>query len=164
MKASDDATTYTPDNMFATYGHWLVVVDSTTGEATVNTYAFSGAPTSGLAFDVDPASTEASLRASTAEYSGSAAGRSVHKTLNSDGKVTDIQSGRFMADVMLTAKFGANPTLGGTVDKFRGVDNANAVDPAWTVKLMDTGIDVRRHVDRRQRRDDGHRSERRVVG
>ena len=124
-----DATTYSADVMYARYGHWLVV-DTGSGDVTVNTFATTasdGTNTSNLSLGAGADDT--------ATYNGSAAGRSVHRTTNADGVMTDIQSGRFTADVTLTAKFGDDPKLGGTVVNFRGVDNANAVDSAWTVTL-----------------------------
>ena len=136
------ATDYTVE-LYVNYGHWLVVDDGSTtaadaGQANIVTYAaLSGAsPGTGLWDAASPAATDAGLRASSAEYSGTAVGRSVHKTLDGDGDITDIQSGRFMANVLLTATFaGAGSTLGGMIDGFQGVDNAYAVDPDWEVTL-----------------------------
>ena len=137
-KASDDAdANYVEDNMFATFGHWLTVGSE---GARVHTYAYSGGNTTGLAFNVDQASKNPDLKSDTATYSGNAAGRSVHKTFDPNGKMTDIQSGRFTANVMLTAKFGLNPMLGGTIDGFEGTDNPMAVDPSWEVTLKDTAV------------------------
>ena len=133
------ATDYTSDPMYVTYGHWLVV--STAGEVTVNTFARYGAD-GATPGDVGSWSEAAPGMPSSeqATYSGKAAGRSVHKTLDADGGITDIQSGRFMANVMLTAKFGTSPMLGGTIDSFTSPDNPDAVDPSWTVKLMDAAV------------------------
>ncbi len=125
---------------YAQYGHWLVV-DSTNGQATINTFALLVDPGSiaggdGVWAAADPAATDAGLKASSAKYSGNAVGRSVHKTLDGDGEITDIQSGRFMADVELTATFaGSGSTLGGMIDNFRGTDNPDAVDSTWEVTL-----------------------------
>ena len=146
MKGTDDETTtevdesklYVRDTMIATYGHWLTVSGA---DATVHTYAYSSANTQSLFFDVDQASKNSDLKSDTATYSGNAAGRSVHKTFDPNGKMTDIQSGRFTANVMLTAKFGDNPMLGGTVSGFMSPDNPDAVDSNWTVELKDTGVD-----------------------
>ena len=54
--------------------------------------------------------------------------------------VTDIQSGRFEAEVELKAKFAATPMLGGTIDTFRAAQGSNpgAVDSSWTVTLTET--------------------------
>ena len=131
------ATDYTAE-LYVNYGHWLVVDDGSTtaaneGQVTVFTYAaLSGTSDNGAWAAADPTSTTAGLRASSAIYEGMAAGRSVHKTLDSQGAVTDIQSGRFTADVMLTATFAAaGSTLGGMIDNFQG----DAVDPSWEVTL-----------------------------
>ncbi len=129
------ATTYSVETMYATYGHWLVV-NAANGQATVNTYAMSAVSDTGSWNAPETGSTDAGMRESSATYSGMAAGRSVHKTLNSDGGIEGIQSGRFTADVTLTATFaGAGSTLGGTIDNFQGTDNPDAVDSSWTVKL-----------------------------
>ena len=117
---------------------WCVAAN---GEVTVNTYALRVAldtvggtvsTETGSWVAAAPASTDAGMRASSAIYEGMAVGRSVHKTLDSQGAITEIQSGRFTADVMLTATFaGANSTLGGMIDNFQG----DAVDPSWEVTL-----------------------------
>ena len=53
--------------------------------------------------------------------------------------MTDIESGNFVADVVLTAKFAATPMLGGTIDNFRAAQGSNsgAVDTSWTVTLTE---------------------------
>ena len=139
----DESATYAVDDAFVTYGHWLVVstADGTEGEVTVNTFARYGeagtTPTNIGDWNETAAGTPSSQQAT---YSGKAAGRSVHKTLDKNGGITEIQSGRFMADVMLTAKFGGTPMLGGTIDNFMSPDNIYAVDSSWTVKLMDAAV------------------------
>ena len=138
-----DATDYTVE-LYVNYGHWLVVDDGSTtaanaGQVNVLTYA----ALSDTTFTGDgswaagvPDSTTPGLRESSAIYRGMAAGRSVHKTVDSDNMVTDIQSGRFTASVMLTATFAAaESTLGGKVYGFVGTDNPDAVDGNWEVKL-----------------------------
>ena len=135
---------YSPETLYATYGHWLVTEDhdgdaATPDVARVNTFAMvDGSPDRGSWAAADPSSTDAGLRAVSATYNGMAAGRSVHKTLDSNGAITDIQSGRFTASVMLTAEFGTSPMLGGTVSNFTSPDNSSAVDSSWTVELMKT--------------------------
>ena len=149
MKPADDPETagvdesrmYRRDTMYAIWGHWLTVADN--GEATVTTFARAGtsdgAPADPGNWDAaDPV--DANLSGTMATYSGTAAGRSVHRTTDTDGMVTDIQSGNFMADVMLTAKFADTPMLGGTIDNFRAAEGSNpgAVDSSWTVTLTET--------------------------
>ena len=132
--------------MFATYGHWLVVADDDatntadvdeTGQVYVLTYAFSGvaATTNDGWLEKDPG-TPASEQA---VYEGMAAGRSVHRVSDTDVNITETHSGRFTANVALTAKFGVSPKLGGTVSGFTS-DNPNAVDEDWTVTLMETDV------------------------
>ena len=143
-KKADDEDMYVQDLMVATFGHWLVVDDGMVtadnkGQVTVNTYANTSAGDDNTgSWVVDQ--NEKHLKDAEATYNGTAIGRSVHKTLDGDGKRTDIQSGRFEADVTLTAEFGVNPMLGGTIDNFEGTDNPMAVDPNWTVKLMKTRV------------------------
>ena len=75
-----------------------------------------------------------------ATYSGTAAGRSVHKVSDEDVNITEIHSSRFTAKVALTAKFGATaPMLGGRVWDFQS-DNPNAVDEDWTVTLKEAAV------------------------
>ena len=140
----DESRVYRQDTMYAVWGHWLTVAGN--GEATVDTFAragtMDGSPAHGGNWGAaDPA--DANLSGTTATYSGSAAGRSVHRRTDANGRVTDIQSGNFMADVMLTAKFSATPMLGGTIDNFRAAQGSSpgAVDSSWTVTLTETASD-----------------------
>ena len=140
----DESRVYRQDTMYAVWGHWLTVADN--GEATVDTFARAGTMNGSPADPgnwgaADPA--DANLSGTTATYSGSAAGRSVHRTTDANGMVTDIRSGRFMADVTLTAKFSATPMLGGTIDNFRAAQGSSpgAVDSSWTVTLTETASD-----------------------
>ncbi len=137
----DESRTYRRDTMYATWGHWLTVAG--TGEATVHTFAragtANGAPDHPGIWDAaDPA--DANLSGATATYSGTAMGRSVQRTTDVNGVVTDVQSGNFTADVTLTAQFAAAPMLGGTIDNFRAAAGSNpgAVDSSWTVTLTET--------------------------
>ena len=141
-----DATDYTPETNYARYGHWLVV-DSGTGEATVNTYAASGvAETNTAGLDVttvnrEPDATE--LTDAEATYRGTAVGMSLHKAIDAQGNAVkgSLSSGAFMAKVRLTAKFDAtSPMLGGMIYGFTSVNGGNNVDPSWSVKLTDTAF------------------------
>ena len=136
----DESLMYKQDTMYAIWGHWLTVENN--GEATVTTFARAGtsdgAPADPGNWDAaDPA--DANLSGTTATYRGMAAGRSVHKTTDANNVLTDIESGRFEADVVLTAKFAATPMLGGTIDNFRPAQGSNpgAVDPSWSVTLTE---------------------------
>ena len=135
----DGVTTYAVETMYARFGHWLSAntTDAEYGRAMVNTYAMTGANTGGL--DVTTVNTgedAKTLTDSSATYSGTAAGMSVEKTTDSDGEITDIQSGAFTATVGLKATFGASPTIGGTVSNFDGP----AADPNWSVELQTTAF------------------------
>ncbi len=143
-KDADDED-YSEETLYATYGHWLTVAG---GAATVHTFAYFGGTDKGPRVNergswaaADPAATDAGLKLSTATYNGKAAGRSVHRAFASDGSQTGIHSGRFTADVTLTAKFAATPMLGGMIDNFQSPDNPDAVGN-WTVKLMDAEVDT----------------------
>ena len=131
-------TTYSKD-LYAEYGHWL------TADGTVKAFAERGDTANGLTaqggnWDAAGATgTPTAGLASSASYNGEAAGRSVHNEIDGNGKVTKQHSGRFTADVSLTATFGASPTLGGTVSNFKSPDNPDAVDPTWSVKLKGAG-------------------------
>ena len=140
----DESRVYRQDTMYAVWGHWLTVAGN--GEATVDTFARAGTMDGSPADPgnwgaADPA--DANLSGTTATYTGSAAGRSVHRTTDANGMVTDIRSGNFMADVTLTAKFSATPMLGGTIDNFRAAQGSSpgAVDSSWTVTLTETASD-----------------------
>ena len=129
-----DAKTYSVDTLYAKYGHWLAVAEN--GEATVHTFAQSSGNGDNLDFSTAGAHTD-----SEATYTGNAAGRSVHRTYNEDGKQTDIQSGSFTANVSLTAEFGSSPMLRGTVNNFQSADNPGSVGSNWSVELVKRSID-----------------------
>ena len=123
--AADDGMGYLRETLYARFGHWLTVVAGS-GETTVHAYASTAAmgnPALGA-----PAG---DLTESSASYAGKAAGMSVHMTFDDQGARTGISSGAFTADVSLTARFGASPTVSGTVSGFEG----DAVDAGWSVEL-----------------------------
>ena len=121
---ADESQMYEAEVLYASYGHWLTVSGT---DWTVNTFArFALAA---IAADVTTVGTEANMLANKATYSGMAAGMSVRKMGSGTSATTD--AGRFTADVMLTANFGASPTVSGTVDNFMG----DAVGSGWRVNL-----------------------------
>ena len=125
--AADDGMGYLRETLYARFGHWLTVVAGS-GETTVHAYASTAAmgnPALGA-----PAG---DLTESSASYAGKAAGMSVHMTFDDQGARTGISSGAFTADVSLMARFGASPTVSGTVSGFEG----NAVDAGWSVELRE---------------------------
>ena len=127
-----DGTAYVEDTLFTAYGHWLDVNGD--GVWTVNTFADSdGATTYTLAAADDQNELGDD---DTASYSGAAAGMSVYKTDNAAGDGQDINSGRFTANVSLTATFGASPMIGGTISGFGG----SAVNENWRVTLEDATL------------------------
>ena len=123
--AADDGMGYLRETLYARFGHWLTVVAGS-GETTVHAYA-------GTAAMGNPAlgAPAGDLTESSASYAGKAAGMSVHMTFDDQGARTGISSGAFTADVSLTARFGAAPTVSGTVSGFEG----DAVDEGWSVEL-----------------------------
>ena len=135
----DDATTdadesllYEAETLYASYGHWLTVDTSADPDAwTVNTFASTDSANSTVNL---AAGTEQDGLEDRASYSGMAAGMSVHTMGSGDSKTTD--SGAFTADVMLTANFGATPTVRGTINNFMG----DAVGSGWTVNLESTTL------------------------
>ena len=131
-------TGYTTDTMFATFGHWLTVADQGNTDPsddlwTVNTFATSGISERG---DLTTVNTT-TLADTSATYSGSAAGMSVRKMTNAAGDGQDIDSGRFTADVSLTAEFGTGPMLSGHIDNFQGSAVGN-----WRVTLERRAFDA----------------------
>ena len=133
-EGEDDVTTWTPDTLYARFGHWL---DDDTG-TTVNTFAVvapDGGLTVALTVNAEPETT--TLTDTSATYRGPATGMSVEKTTDLDGEITEINSAAFVATVNLKATFGGSPTLGGTVTDFRGP----ATDPNWSVELQVKSFD-----------------------
>ena len=126
----DGVVTYNMETLYAEFGHWLL--DSNTdGNTEVDTFATSDAGTE-VALNVNPAPEATTLTDTSATYRGPATGMSVEKTTNTDGEITEINSGAFTATVNLKATFGDNPTLGGTVSDFQGP----ATDSNWSVELQ----------------------------
>ena len=134
LAATAPATGYVEDTGFAQWGHWLAV-DSTTGDVTVHTYATTGANIGDLNIGVSTATGQDE----TATYTGSAAGMSVHKTFDSDGEQTSINSGAFTATASLTARFGTAPMLKGTISGFEGGAH---IDSGWSVELQETALNA----------------------
>ena len=132
--AARTTTRYVADTDYVSWGHWIAM-DSTDNALTrVHTYATlpTGSNTANLELGVVG-------EEDTATYTGEAAGMSLHKTFDANGKQTGIHSGAFTAEVSLTAKFGTAPMLGGRIWNFQGGAHA---DPNWSVKLKDTEITV----------------------
>ncbi|MCE2520894.1 MAG: hypothetical protein J4G15_14000 [Alphaproteobacteria bacterium] len=135
--ANADDTGYVADELFASFGHWLVFADQddtdpTNDTWTVHTFALSTITARGDLTTVNE--TGDTLTDTSAKYSGPAVGMSVLKTDNAAGDGQDIDSGRFTATVNLTATFAAapdTPMLKGYVSGFEG----SAVNEDWMVTL-----------------------------
>ena len=123
---------YMEETMYARFGYWLEV--DGTGAVTYNTYADMGDPSVNSQAGTGLVGASQTL-AGTADYSGDAVGFSVLETF-SGGRQAGIASGAFTADVTLTATFGNNAMVRGTIDNFQG----NAVNSGWTVMLQDTAL------------------------
>ena len=120
-------TGYEAETLFATFGHWL----TSAGDPllwTVNTFATSAITDNGDLTTVN--ATGDSLTDTSAGYTGTAVGMSVLKKTNMAGDGQDIDSGRFTAEVKLTAEFGAGPMLSGYIHQFDGSAVGN-----WRVTL-----------------------------
>jgi len=80
------------------------------------------------------------LLPATATYTGDAQGLAAR----TDSDTGLVASGHFTADVELNATFGANPTLGGTIDTFRSADPTDPtpahVNPDWAATLVDSDL------------------------
>ena len=124
------AADYVEETLYARFGYWLDV-DAGTGAVTVHTFADKGDPST-LNQAGDGMTGASQTLEGMADYSGAATGISVFET-HIGGRLESTSSGPFTATVELTATFGNNPTVGGEIDKFRG----SAVDPLWTVTLVD---------------------------
>ena len=146
VKGTDDATTpavdesksYVQEPRYVRYGYWLTFGerDSTDGStadvALLNRYmVLSGTDTNTANLDFS----KTDGMPDSATYRGEAGGMSVHKVLDSDGDITQIDSGAFTADAELVLRFGDGQdiTLGGTIDNFQS-DGANT-DSGWTIEL-----------------------------
>ena len=136
-----DSMTYylrDPDNrdqykkeVYVEYGYWLD--DKTTGEKLVNVYSsVMNGPDPAVPGKWD-ADTAGKLETK-AEYSGNAIG--LYNKFSGKGDNRTYQSGRFSADVELTAMFGATDAqkVSGMIDDFRDVNN-RVIDSSWEVTL-----------------------------
>ena len=135
-KVGEADDTYTAETNYAQFGYWLSAVSETDAAIMVNTYAMVGDDATNTSDNAEWGVDTEMLTDTSATYSGDAVGMSLHKTTDVDGEITSIYSGRFDADVTLTATFGGTPMLGGTIDNFRG----KAVDPKWTVELKEAPV------------------------
>ena len=138
---TEGVTTYSAETLYVRFGHWLSVNDDDDTLIDIDTYAMTGGNTGNLALNVNTDEGATTLTDTSATYNGMAAGMSLHKEVDSDNMPLPgtLQSGAFTAAVTLTATFGTAPTLGGTVSKFQS-ENGGAVDPLWSVNLLQRGF------------------------
>ena len=128
---------------YSTYGYWITLDNS--GDWIFHTASQRSAAGSdnngGLnAASFEARSADAGTSPNKATYKGEAVGMSARVTGTGDSQ--NHHSGRFEADVALTATFGASPTLGGTVSGFKGVDGAGeTVSGAEWVGSWNVGLD-----------------------
>ena len=119
---------------YADYGYWLTTDRNTVSDPnddTVTITATSASPNDrGIA-----SRTDSNGYPLTAKYNGHALGIAAVDTFGSTGDRT-TRSGEFTADVELTAKFDATPSLEGTIDNFGGV----AAGQGWSVDLDEAGL------------------------
>lgn len=131
------ATVKVPDADHLTWGFWL---DTTTKDGAIASYdAVQTFASSSLT--ATPAA-ELEAVAGSATYDGDAAGVYVHETKNEDGTTDTATSGRFTADVSMTAHFDGNDlkapdTIEGTISNF-DLDGGPA--NSWNVNLSATTI------------------------
>lgn len=127
LYVSAQAGGYKVATMYARYGAWLTYAnDAATSATGVSRYAAKGhADTNTANLDLGQAGTPPADV--TAGYSGKAAGISVRNKA----------SGRFTADVNLTATFGTAPNLRGRIHSFAGDAVGN-----WIVTLNQTNLDA----------------------
>ena len=113
----------------------------------------------GTDVDVTTAPSNDNSLAARATYSGTALGLSARATGTGDEART--ASGHFDADVSLTATFGANPMLGGTIGRFRSADpdgqGTAHVNPDWSATLDPTALTQFDHDGRSITSDTGGR-------
>jgi hypothetical protein len=132
------------DADYLTYGFWLTTTVKEGAIAsydTVQTFATSSlTPTT---------NGELSAATGSATYKGDAAGVYVHKTMNDDGSLNVASSGRFTADVDLTAYFEATSlrianTMSGTISNF---DLEHGEANKWEVDLAAGDIATGSSID-----------------
>ena len=97
--SDEGVITYTPETLYARFGHWLV--DDGSGNTMVNTFGSTLGNTTGIAVNVNTEADATTLTDTSASYRGPATGMSVEKTTNSDGEITEINSAAFIATVNL---------------------------------------------------------------
>ena len=129
------ATVSIPDDDYLSYGFWL---DTTTKDGDIESYdtvqTFATSSLTGA-----PGVTAVT---GTAKYEGDAAGVYVHESKKEDGTLDAATSGRFTADVALTAYFdtSANRVAGSLEGTISDFELDGVPENSWMVNLSATGI------------------------
>ncbi len=130
---NDDGSYALPED-YTEYGHWLDR-DSANGNALRLNLYIGGTSNGSEPGDLNARAMNADNHdGDAASYEGQAAGMSLILETDSAGDTVpgSLKSGAFTADVQLTARFGANPTVSGHVANFSGGAHVN---DAWRVDL-----------------------------
>ena len=129
----DDGTYALPVD-YAEYGHWLDFHTSNGNALRLNLY-IGGTSTGTQAGDLSARAADAvNHDGDVARYAGRAAGMSLTRETDGTGANAPdtLKSGAFTADVRLTARFGASPSVSGHMTNFSGGEHVNE---AWRVDL-----------------------------
>jgi len=118
---------------YADYGYWIATNtqgNSDPSDDTVTITATSRSPADWDTTKWTAFTRPGNPKPTTAKYNGKALGIAAVDSFSTSG-ARSTQSGEFTADVELTAKFDATPSLEGTIDNFGGV----AAGRGWSVDL-----------------------------
>jgi len=118
---------------YADYGYWITTNtqgNSDPSDDTVTITATSRSPADWDTTKWTAFTRPGNPKPTTAKYNGKALGIAAVDSFSTSG-ARSTQSGEFTADVELTAKFDATPSLEGTIDNFGGV----AAGRGWSVDL-----------------------------
>jgi len=123
---------------YADYGYWITTNTQGTPDPSDDTVTITATSRSPADWDTTKwtAFTQpGNPKPTTAKYDGKALGIAAVDSFSTSG-TRSTQSGEFTADVELTAKFDATPSLEGTIDNFGGV----AAGRGWSVDLDEADI------------------------
>ena len=130
---------YAPPADYAEYGHWLDSDPANGNALRLNLY-IGGTSNGSEPGDLNARATDAvDHDGDVARYEGRATGMSLTRETDAAGMTVagSLNSGAFTADVQLTARFGIDPTVSGSVTGFSGGAHVNE---AWRVDLETMGL------------------------
>ena len=130
---------YAPAPDHAEYGHWLDRDPANGNALRLNLY-IGGTSSGSEPGDLSARAVGADNHdGDVATYEGRATGMSLTRETDADGTIVagSLHSGAFTADVQLTARFGNDPTVSGSVTGFSGGAHVNG---AWRVDLETMGL------------------------